>query len=222
MLTLQWIELMCPVCELVFETIAVVTGGDDSVETAEAGLGHTAAGLLPYLVHVCHRCGYAGDVESFGDDIEITSAVRARVWAELAPTLAPAVRIPWLLLTAPGSEKHEGAAKVAEWRGTNALTVAALWIRAARCAVDEGDFEAERYYVRFAARWFAEALRRNEVARRERATIAYGLGGLWLRVGDVRAAATWFERVIDEVNDDVAQQPVAEAARRKTRDLDGA
>lgn len=222
MLTLEWIELTCPVCKLVFETIAVVTGGNDSVETTEEVPGHPAAELLPYLVHVCRRCGYAGDLESFGDDIEITPAVRARVWAELAPTLAPSVRMPWLLLTAPGSEKHDGAARVAEWRGMSALAVAELWIRAARCAVDEGDHEAERYYERFAARWFAEALRRNEVARRERATITYGLAELSLHLGDVRAAAAWFERVIDEAVDDVSQQSIADAARQRTRDLDGA
>ena len=222
MLTLQWSELTCPVCELVFETIGVVPVGDDSLETNAAAPGYTAVGLLPYLVHVCCRCGYAGDVGGFGDDIKIAPSVRGRIWAELAPRLAPSVRMPWLLLTAPGSEKYEGAAKVAEWRGTNALTVGEFWIRAARCAVDEDDLEAERYYERFAARWFAEALRRNEVAWDERATIAYALGELWLHLGDVRAACAWFERVIDEVVEDVSQQSIADAARQRTRDLNGA
>jgi uncharacterized protein len=222
MLTLEWIELTCPVCELVFETIGVVTRGSDRVESTDAQLSCSAAGLLPYLVHVCHRCGYAADCESFGDDVTIPAGVRARVWAELAPTLAPSVRMPWLLLTAPGSEKHEGAAKVAEWRGERAIAVAELWIRAARCAVDEGDLEADRYYARFAARWFAEALGRTEVAPRDRATIAYGLGELWLRIGDARTAIAWFKRVIDEVIDHIAQRSVVEAARRHARDLDGA
>jgi hypothetical protein len=109
--------------------------------------------------------------------------------------------MPWLLLTAPGSEKHEGAAKVAEWRSAKALTIAELWISAARCAIDEGDLEAERYYARFAARWFAEALARNEVTARERAKLAYGLGELWLRIGDVQTANGWFERVAEQVRD---------------------
>jgi uncharacterized protein len=219
MLTLQWIDLTCPVCTTSFETIAVITGDSDSAETDDPAMGHTTAELLPYLVHVCRRCGYAGDVEAFGDDIRITPDVRARVWAELAPTLAPAVRMPWLLLTAPGSEKHEGAAKVAEWRAANALTIAKLWIRAARCAIDEGDLEAERYYARFAARWFAEALERNEVAPRKRANMVYALGQLWLRIGDGRKATGWFNRVTDEVvEDQVAQQSVAETARRQVGD----
>jgi len=98
---------------------------------------------------------------------------------------------------APGSEKHEAAAKVAEWRGLSTLTIAELWIRAARCAVDEGDFEAERYYARFAARWFEEALDRDEVDPLDRDSIVCGLGQLWLHLGDVRTAMVWFNRAWD-------------------------
>jgi uncharacterized protein (DUF2225 family) len=199
MLTLQWIELTCPVCVTSFDTIAVGACEADSAEAHEMAMGQTAGEVLPYLVHVCRQCGFAGDIEAFGDDLEITSEVRDRVWAELAPTLALSVRIPYLLLTAPASEKYEGAAKVAEWRGAKALTVAELWIRAARCAIDEGDLEAERYYARFAARWFAEALERDEVASQERASMLCGLGELWLHLGDVRTANSWFRRVTAEI-----------------------
>ena len=43
--------------------------------------------------------------------------------------------------------------------------------------------------------------------------MAYGLGELWLRLGDVRTAATWFERVTDEIVDQVAQQCLARRGR---------
>jgi len=209
-MTLEWTNLRCPVCATTFETIAVVRNETHSAGSIETTPEYMAIAMLPFLIHVCRRCGYAGDVEAFAKDVKIPRDVRARVWAELAPKLAPSVRIPAMLLTAPGSEKHEGAAKVAEWRRAKALTIAELWIRAARCAIDEDDLEAERYYARFAARWFAEALERNEVALQERASIIYGLGELWLHLGDVRRANCWFQRVPAEVPEGSKAQPLEE------------
>ena len=114
MLSLQWIQLRCPVCETTSESLAAVvdTAGDTADDGAAAPVATPAiaAGLLPYLVHVCRRCGYAGATEEFGNGQRVGAHVRARVWRELAPTLAPSVRMPWLILTAPGSEKYEGAA----------------------------------------------------------------------------------------------------------------
>jgi hypothetical protein len=211
MLNLEWIALTCPVCGATFESLAVVPGvaGDrgDIAPSDTAGI----ADLLPFLVHVCRRCGYAGRADTFGDGVEIAPAVRERVWTELAPTLAPAVHLPWLLLAAPGSEKYEGAAKIAEWRGADALAIAELWIAAARCARGEGDHEAQRYFARFAARWFAEALERHEVASADRATVAYGLGTLWCHIGDVPNAVKWFERVAREIIDPATQRSLTEA-----------
>lgn len=216
MLTLQWIELRCPVCESIFESMAAFSAHEPDRPYTDLAVPATEVAVLPYFVHVCRGCGYAGGVEDYGDGVEMTPMLRDRVWAELAPTLATSVRIPWLLLSVPGSEKYEGAARVAEWRGAEALTVADRWICAARCALDEGDHEAERYYARFAARWYAEALARvGELALETRAGITYRLGELWLRIGDVRQAAGWFRRVADEIIDPEAQRSVMEAARQQ-------
>lgn len=216
MLTLQWIELRCPVCTSTFESMAAVSVREPDHQSTETSAPTADASLLPYFVHVCNRCGYTGAVEDYGDGIEISPRLRDRVWAELAPALGTSVRIPWLPFTVPGSEKYEGAAKVAEWRGAEALTIAEFWIRAARCALNEDDHEAERYYARFAARWFAEALERpGEVDPEDRASITYHLGELWLRIGDVRQASGWFARVATEVVDPEAQRWVVEAARQQ-------
>jgi hypothetical protein len=193
---------------------AVGAGADEDM-AASVGRSGIAAGLLPYLVHVCHRCGYAGGVEDFAVGLHISAKVRVRVWRELAPTLAPSVRMPWLVLTAPGSAKYEGAAKVAEWRGADRLTVGDLWIRAARCALDERDHEAERYYARLAARWYARALECGDVDPEERAGMAYGLGELWVHIGDRQTAAGWFRQVNDEVIDPKVQRCLVEAAARQ-------
>ena len=211
MLTLQWIQLGCPVCDTTFESMTVVRD-DDASEAESTARSVMAAGLLPYLVHVCPRCGYAGSIDAFAEDIFLTAEVRDRVWSELAPTLAPSVRMPWLMLTAPGSEKYEGAAKVADWRNAGALTVGDLWFRAARCARDEGDHEAERYYARFAACWFTQAFEHGDVDPESRAGLAFGLGELWLRIGHLRRAVRWFRQVAHEVVDPEAQRCLIEAA----------
>ena len=210
MLTLQWTQLECPVCATTFESRSVVR--EDDVTDAESAKTVMAAGLLPYLVHACHRCGYAGTIEAFAEDLYITTEVRDRVWSELAPTLAPSVRTPWPMLTVPGSEKYEAAAKIAEWRDEDALAVGDLWFRAARCAFDEGDHEAERYYARFTARWFTLALERGDVDPESRAGLAYGLGELWMHIGHLRRAAGWFRQVAHEVVDPEAQRFLVEAA----------
>jgi uncharacterized protein (DUF2225 family) len=66
-LTLQWIQLECPVCDTTFESMSAVR--EDDVTDAESAKSVMAAGLLPYLVHVCHRCGYAGTFEAFAEDL---------------------------------------------------------------------------------------------------------------------------------------------------------
>jgi hypothetical protein len=221
MVKLERIRLTCPVCGTTFESIAVVPNHAGEGENAALPEITSVADVLPFLVHVCRRCGYAGGGDAFGDDVEVTPAVRERVWAELAPTLARSMRLPWPFLTAPGSEKHEGAAKVAEWRGADALAIAELWIGAARCARGEGDHEAQRYFARRAARWFAEGLERDEVAAADRASMAYGLGELWYHIGDTPNATEWFERVAREVTDLTTQGPLMEAAARRARLLGG-
>jgi len=45
-------------------------------------------------------------------------------------------------------------------------------------------------------------------APRERASMACGLGALWLHVGDLRRATDWFRRVSDEIVDEGAQRSV--------------
>lgn len=214
MMTLQWIDLRCPVCESNFESMAALSNNDGGQEYVEPTSPSAQAAMLPFLVHVCRRCGYAGGGDDFGDGIEISDSLRDFVWTRLAPKLGTSVRIPWLALTVAGSEKYEGAAQIAERRGSDARTVAQLWIRAAWCCVDEDDTEAERYYGRFAAGWFATAMDfYGEVHADERAEMAYQLGELWLRIGDTKHAAAWFERVAEEIIDPDLQRGVMTAAQ---------
>jgi uncharacterized protein (DUF2225 family) len=208
MTTLQQIELTCPVCESRFRSQAVVS--TNSFGGKRTDFHERAAGTqpLPYLVHMCNRCGYTGAERDFTEEADVSPMLREQVWTELAPQLAkPAVL---------GSEKYEAAAKVAEWQGLEPRHVADLLLRAAWCCVDEGDIEAERYFRRKAAWAFERALDGyDSVAQEERAVLTYLVGELWRRVGDAKQARRWFDQVANEVADSTTQQWVIDAARQQ-------
>jgi uncharacterized protein (DUF2225 family) len=207
MTTLQQIELECPVCRLRFASHAVVSTNSFGGKRTDFHERASGTQPLPYLVHMCRRCGYAGAERDF-EEAEITPAVRACVWSELAP-LARRTHV-------AGSEKHEAAAKVAEWRGLEPRHVADLLLRAAWCCADEDDIEAERFFRRKAAWAFEEALDSwDGVARQERAVVTYLVGELWRRVGDVKLARPWFDRVPGEIVDAATQGWVLDAAAQQ-------
>jgi hypothetical protein len=108
-------------------------------------------------VHTCSRCGYSGGQQDFADDAAVNPVVKEHVWDELAP------KLPSGSLT--GSDKYEFAAKVAIWQGAPPRRVADLFLRAAWCCVDKEDVEAERYFRRYAAWGFEDALVAGHHAR---------------------------------------------------------
>ena len=208
MTTLQQIELRCPVCDTSFRSQAVVS--TNSFGGKRTDFHERAAGTqpLPYLIHMCSRCGYSGSERDFTDEADVSPVVREHVWNELAPLAASGQM--------SGSEKYEAAAKVAEWQGLEPRHVADLLLRAAWCCVDEADTEAERFFRRKAAWKFEEALQGFDgVAREERAVLTYLVGELWRRVGDMAQAERWFEQVADEITDVGTQQWVLDAARQQ-------
>ena len=208
MTTLQQIELRCPVCETRFRSQSVVS--TNSFGGKRTDFHERAAGTqpLPYLVHMCSRCGYSGAERDFTEEADVTPTLKEHVWNELTPVVSPAA--------VSGSEKYEAAAKVAEWQSMEPRHVADLLLRAAWCCVDEGDIEAERFFRRKAAWAFEQALASYDgVPRDERAVLTYLVGELWRRVGDSRKATVWFNRVPAEVIDLASQQWVLDAARQQ-------
>ena len=208
MTTLQQIELKCPVCDSRFRSQAVVS--TNSFGGKRTDFHERAAGTqpLPYLVHMCSRCGYSGSERDFTEDSEVSALVKEHVWNELAPVVSHGA--------VTGSEKYESAAKVAEWQGMEPRHIADLLLRAAWCCVDEGDVEAERFFRRKAAWAFEKSLESwDGVAREERAVLTYLVGELWRRVGDASKASEWFDRVPGEIMDAAGQQWVIDAARQQ-------
>ncbi len=208
MTTLHLIELTCPICESEFRSQTVVaTNGFGGKRT---DFHERAAGMqpLPYFVHLCTHCGYAGVARDFGDEVEPSDLLKEQVWCELAPALRTSLP--------SGSLKYEHAAKVAAWQGSEPRYLADLYLRAAWCCVDEGDTEAERYFRRQAAWRFESALDEYDgVAPEERAVHTYLHGELWRRIGDNAKAEEWFDRVADEVTEPTAQSWVLEVAEQQ-------
>jgi len=205
MTTLQQIELRCPICDTRFKSQQVIS--TNSFGGKRTDFHERAAGTqpLPFLIHMCSRCGYSAAERDFTEDADVTPVLREHVWNELAPQLSA--------LAVSGSEKYEAAAKVAQWQGLDPRHIADLLLRAAWCCVDEGDAEAERYFRRHAAWMFEESLQAYDIVpREERAILSYLVGELWRRIGDVKKATTWFELVANEVTDAQSQQWVIDAA----------
>lgn len=208
MTTLDLIELACPICTSAFRSQTVVT--TNAFGGKRTDFHERAAGMqpLPYFVHLCTTCGFAGVERDFREEIQMAEELRERVLFELAPVLAREA--------ATGSLKYEHAARVAEWQGAEPRYLADLFLRAAWCCVDENDTEAERYFRRHAAWRFTEALAAFDgVPLEERAVLTYLVGELWRRVGDRQLATTWFERVPLEITDVDAQSWIAEMAEQQ-------
>ncbi len=208
MTTLNLIELTCPVCENAFRSQTVIA--TNAFGGKRTDFHERAAGMqpLPYFVHMCTHCGYAGVERDFGTEVELGDGIRERVWSDLARAL--------LHELPSGSLKYDHAAKVAEWQGNDPRYLADLYLRAAWCCVDERDTEAERYFRRKAAARFADALEAFDgVAVEERAVITYLIGELWRRIGNDELALEWFNKVPDEVTEPSAQAWVLEVAQQQ-------
>ncbi len=211
MTTLTSIALTCPICNNQFGSKAVLqrdAAGRKHTDFQEPAAGRTT---LPYLIHLCPRCGYSATAEEFEEHEPADTTLQSHVWNELTPRLTS--------LEPVGSEKYEFAAKVAVWQGDDPRRIGDLWLYAAWCCVDEDDVEAERYFRRFAARAFEEALSTYDgVERDDRAVLTYLVGELWRRVGDEKLAHAWFDRVPSEVTRPSAQKWIIDAAKLQRDD----
>jgi uncharacterized protein (DUF2225 family) len=208
MTTLQLIDLTCPVCTTQFRSQAVLA--TNAFGGKRTDFHERAAGMqpLPYFVHLCCTCGYAGVDRDFDHEVDLSAETREKVWFTLPSSLAR---------EGPrGSLKYEHAALVASWQGCEPRYLGDLYLRAAWCCVDEQDHEAERFYRRHAAWQFAEALRLFDgVDRSERAVITYLIGELWRRVGDEDMASSWFDRVPLEIVEPSTQEWVLDVTRQQ-------
>src|ERR671936_2437637 len=90
MTTLRPIELTCPICANRFSSQAVLSTNSFGGKRTDFHERAAGAQPLPYFIHLCSRCGYAGSERDFGEEAEVSPALKEHVWDELAPRLADA------------------------------------------------------------------------------------------------------------------------------------
>src|SRR5918911_1225387 len=90
MTTLRQIELTCPICFNRFSSQAVLSTNSFGGKRTDFHERAAGAQPLPYFIHLCSRCGYAGSERDFGEEAEVSPTLKEHVWDELAPRLADA------------------------------------------------------------------------------------------------------------------------------------
>lgn len=205
MTVLNTIALRCVWCDRDFDTSAVVS--TNSFGGKRTDFHERAAGTqpLPYLVHACPRCGFTGAERDFGT-VVIDTYQRALLAGVVTPFGGDAPPC--------GSDKYDRAARICEvlCAGEH-RQIADLWLRAAWCAVDERDTEAERFYRLRAVRAFEQSMGGD--LGDERPLVTYLIGELWRRIGDAEKACEWFDRVPSEITDAHMQQWILDVAAQQ-------
>jgi uncharacterized protein (DUF2225 family) len=181
------IDLTCPACLQLFGSIKVsampkiVQKATDCREVYHANVR-----VLPYCVHLCEACGYAGYASAFRDH-EIDVGTRSRIAQELE----------WNIDWAKRStvEKFHHALKCAEWLDEPIKALGDLALNASWASFEENDAEAARYFRRAAAAHFDAALKQYDgVAARDRAGVTYIMGELYRRLGQQDLADQWYRQ----------------------------
>ena len=209
MTTLQQIELRCPICDTRFRSQRSVS--TNSFGGKRTDFHERAAGTqpLPFLIHMCNRCGYSGAERDFTEEADVSPVLQgARVERARAADL-----------DAAPCRARRSTKRRRRWRsgrGWSRATSPTCCCARPGAAWTKADIEAERFFRRKAAWKFEEALASFDgVAREERAVLTYLVGELWRRVGDTTQATTWFDRVPGEITDAQTQQWVLDAARQQ-------
>ncbi len=91
-------------------------------------------------------------------------------------------------------KRYELAARKAVEHGASSEQIADFYLHAAWCARRPSWRRIERRNLQRAARWFASAVSRGEIDRRELAKTVYLIGELRRRCGDFEGALDWFRR----------------------------
>ena len=188
MTTTTRIQLTCPACGEEFESASLMSttsvGKRTDFHPITAG-----SSPLPYYFHTCTRCAFTGMKGDFDSSSPVSPDLALRVRNELGPLVQDGFP--------DAAARYEFAARIAEWQGEDAETVADLYLHAAWCCVDEGRSVSESIYRRLAIEYFRKALKDDGCIPAERTlTVTYLVGELYRRVGEPKTAREWFDKVI--------------------------
>ena len=206
MTTLFHKDVTCPCCGYAFQ--ATVLGSTNTFGPQYTDFHVQAAGAqpLPLMMNTCEECGYSGFVDDFELE-DIADNLRDNILDELQP-----------IVQNEQVDKPRGyafLARIQEWQGATWFQVGNTFMRAAWCCVDTGQRHNEESYRRSAIACFEYAIDQEQVPAAQLPAIAYLVGELYRRVGDLDDADRWFTYVIDAALDDPAWEKMAELATQQ-------
>lgn len=181
----QTIELGCPICGASFpaqvpEALAIAEKESDFCPR------FLGVNPLPWLVHVCEGCGFAGVPGDFSPITDSRQAEKIRRLLQNGAADRPRT----------GIDRFRRAAVIATERNRPLATIGDLYLKAAWCARVDGIRDGSDGHCRQKAlQYFEMAVRAREVSGAERAVLTYLIGELYRRAGNTAKANEWFERV---------------------------
>jgi len=201
----------CPNCGHDFDAEALYS-------TSTAGLTsefrRIALGMQPepYHVHTCTTCGLSGWDTVF--DTGVSAQTATLIEQRVTPLIADGP---------PASyRRYEFAAWIAQWEHRADDEIGYLYLCAAWCADDREMAEPEAVaYRRHAIEFYTRAADGDGLEGNQRAELAYLVGELHRRVGEVEAAQAWLGRVAGLVDaDEPGERLAALAQRQRTEPAD--
>jgi hypothetical protein len=191
----------CPNCDETIE-ITVLTStntfGGQSTDFHSHAAGFSP---LPLAINTCPHCAYSGFVSDFTEPIPLSAALKEKIAQELTPLLGRD--------GVAASDSYAFTAKLAEWRGASARTIADIYVRAAWCCVDTGNTVDEPTYRKRAIEYFLKAMADGEIKDDEQPAITYLIGEFYRRIGETDKARDWFNKVIDRAQSDQSWKQMA-------------
>lgn len=176
-------QLTCPICQ---KTFAALVASRVSIGEKESDFCPRFLGMnpLPGLIHTCPDCGYtaaANDFVPLGDTRQIEKIRKAL--GKIADE--PAVT---------ATDKFRRLAMLLVQRNAGPLAVADAYLRASWCARLEAN-PSESACRAKAIQYFLIAWQAKEVPESQRPVVAYLIGELARRNGDMEKAREWFAKV---------------------------
>ncbi|MBE9143933.1 DUF2225 domain-containing protein [Planktothrix mougeotii] len=159
---------------------------------------------MPILMNTCPDCGFSGYNKDFKNPLDET------LKSQICTVITPLCQVE----TLNAGRRYELYGKIRQLAGDNVWELGNNYLQGAWAAFDEGT-DNEAYLRRLALEYFREALVQNLVPLEQEATITYLIGELYRRIGEIEAANTWFNKVIQRAQTDESWQQMAQFATQQ-------
>jgi uncharacterized protein (DUF2225 family) len=210
MTTPMSIKLDCPCCGRRFESdgLASMNQSGTATDFRPVTIGSSP---LPFYIHACSKCGYAGFERDF-ETIRISDHVKRMIEERLTPSVDDEGPF--------AGRRYEHAAWIKTWQGEPKSQIAHLYHMAAWCCVDDDRPREEEYYRRRAVENYEAAMGEGSISGDQIPEITYLIGELYRRIGEGENASRWFDRVAQTIGEDGDTIGLVDRARKQKIDPD--